>query len=212
MLLVFGINDGSTPNGIGDEVTQTTNPRTQQVEETHTYGWYMAKMATDAQAKGAHVYLLTVTARDIWTNPKAKFRDATITSQEDGYTPTEDKIERGTGNGKYTQWTKEVGAKLHIPVLDLTNLEADQYDKLGREKVMVNYLDHNHTKPAGADMVASYIISGLKAFKNSPFTALLSDKGKAVETADKKYLSENEATAEAAKSVEAATATTSAAK
>lgn len=183
VLIVFGINDGSTPNGVGDEVN---------AQGVHTYGWYMAKMASDVRDKGAHPYFLTVTARDIWTNPKATFRDATITEQQEGYTPAEDKIERGTGNGRYTQWTKDVGAELQIPVLDLTNLEADRYEKLGREKVMVNYQDHNHTFPAGAEIVARYIVSGLKAFKNSPFTAMLSDAGKAIDTADQKYVAEND--------------------
>ena len=190
VLEVFGINDGTTPNGLGDE-TKSVTVRNQTYPEAHTYGWYMSKMATDALAKGAHVYLLTVTDRNIWTNPKAAFRDATITNQQEGYDPKEDKIERGTARGVYTQWTKDVGAKLHLPVLDLTNLSADKYEKMGREKVMVNYLDHNHTNPVGADIVANTIISGLKAFKNSPFTAMLSDKGKAVETADAKYVADN---------------------
>jgi hypothetical protein len=152
-------------------------------------------MATDAREKGARVFLLTVTPRNIWTNPKAKFKDAEIISQEPGYDPAADKIERGTGGGKYTQWTKDLGKKLGLPVLDLTNLLADQYEKLGREKVTVNYKDHNHTYPAGADLVAAGIVSGLKAFKNSPFTPLLSDKGRAVATADVKYIAENSATA-----------------
>ncbi len=182
VLEVFGINDGTTPNGLGDDVN---------AQGAHTYGWYMSKMATDAQAQGAHVFLLTVTARDIWTNPKATFTDATIKTQQDGYDPKDDRIERGTGNGRYTQWTKDVGAQLHIPVLDLTNLEADVYEKTGREKVMVNYTDHNHTDVTGANIVARIIVSGLKAFKNSPFTAMLSDKGKAVEAADAKYVTEN---------------------
>lgn len=182
VLEVFGINDGSTPNGLGDEVN---------AQGVHTYGWYMSKMAADALAKGAHVILLTVTTRNIWTNSKATFKDATVVSQEPGYNPAEDKIERGTANGRYTQWTKDVGKLLHVPVLDLTNLCADKYEKMGREKVMVNYKDHNHTFPAGADIVAASIVSGLKAFKNSPFVALLSDKGKAVETADVKYVSDN---------------------
>ena len=185
VLIIFGINDGTTLDGIG-EATRDVAGQTE-----HTYGWYMAKMATDAQAKGAHVYLLTVTPRDIWTNPKAKFKDAEIVSQESGYNPAADKIERGTGGGKYTEWTKEAGKNLHLPVLDLTNLLADKYEKTGREKVMVNYKDHNHTLPAGADIVAASIVSGLKAFKNSPFTALLSDKGRAVEIADVKYIAEN---------------------
>ncbi len=183
VLIVFGINDGGlhTPPGLGDEVSD---------QGWHTYGWYMSKMATDSLAKGAHVYLLTVTARDIWTNPKATFKDATIVNQQDGYDPTQDRLDHANW-GKYPEWTKQVGEKLHLPVLDLTPLESDTYDKLGREKVMVNYLDHNHTNPAGADIVARIIVSGLKAFKNSPFDAMLSDKGKAVEVAEMKYVFEN---------------------
>jgi lysophospholipase L1-like esterase len=182
VLLVFGINDGTTPN-VADGATDA--------QGRHNYTWYMSKMATDAGAKGAHVVLLTVTARDIWTNPKARFKDATITSQDPGYTTAEDKIERGTANGRYTQLTKELGAKLHLPVFDLTNYCADLFEKMGREKVMVNYVDHNHTKPAGADIVASSIVSGLKALKNSPFLALLSEKGRAVEPAAAKYVADN---------------------
>ena len=149
VLEVFGINDGGlrTPPGLGDEVDTTTG--------YHTYGWYMSKMATDAREKGARVFLLTVTARNIWTNPRATFRDATILTQQEGYNPADDRIERGTGDGRYTQWTKDVGQRLNLPVLDLTNLLADRYEKLGREKVMVNYKDHNHTFPAGADLVAA---------------------------------------------------------
>ena len=183
VLLVFGINDGSTPN-VADDATDA--------QGRHNYTWYMSKMATDAGAKGAHVVLLTVTARDIWTNPKVKFRDATPTGPLPAdYNPADDKIERGTANGKYTQLTKELGAKLHLPVFDLTNFCADLFEKMGREKVMANYVDHNHTKPAGADVVASAIVSGLKALKQSPFLALLSEKGKAVEPAAAKYDADN---------------------
>ena len=194
VLLVFGINDGSTPPGIGDETVAGRGG-----QEQHTYGWYMSKMATDATEKGAKVYFVTVTTRNIWTNPKVKFRDATpigtdnqpLATMPEGYDPKEDRIERGTGNGRFTQWTKEVAAKLHMPVFDLTNYCADLYEKMGREEVNRMYLDHNHTYLPGADTVARSIVAGLKAFKNHPFTPLLSDKGKAVETADGKYVSDN---------------------
>ncbi len=183
VLLVFGINDGTTPN-IADDATDA--------QGRHNYTWYMSRMATDAGAKGAQVVLLTVTARDMWTNPKVKFKDATPSGPLPAdYSPAEDKIERGTANGKYTQLTKELGAKLHLPVFDLTNYCADLFEKMGREKVMLNYVDHNHTKPAGADIVASAIVAGLKTVKNSPFVALLSDKGRAVEPAAAKYVADN---------------------
>ena len=196
VLIVFGINDGlgvltgtgatrASLTGTGDETREVNG------ETVHSYGWYMAKMAADAVGHGARVYFLTVTARNIWTNPHAKFNDATITSKDESYHVAEDRIERGTANGRYTQWTLETAQRLHLPALDLTNLQADKYEKLGRETVMVNYADHNHTYPAGADMVAATIVSGLKAFQNSPFNAILSDLGRAVPTADAKYVREN---------------------
>jgi rhamnogalacturonan acetylesterase len=188
VLLVFGINDGGTPPGLGDEtVARGTNL-------VHTYGWYMSKMATDATARGAHVFLLTVTTRNIWSNPKMKFKDATPAGPLPAdYDPKQDKIERGTGDGKFTQWTKDVGAKLHLPVFDLTDFCADKYEAMGREAVNQLYSDHNHTYVPGAEIVAAAIVSGLKAFADSPFIPLLSDKGKTVATADTKYVSNNSA-------------------
>ena len=188
VLLVFGINDGTTPPGLGDETVM------QKDQPVHTYGWYMSKMATDAREKGARVYLLTVTTRNIWSNPKVKFRDATpVGSLPAGYDPKQDKIERGTGGGKFTQWTKDVGKKLDLPVFDLTNFCADRYDEMGREQVDKLYSDHNHTYMPGAEIVAASIVSGLKAFHESPFIPLLSAKGKAVAAADAKYVSDNAA-------------------
>lgn len=200
VLLVFGINDGTPPprgrgslQGTGDEVVEAQLPNG-STQVVHTYGWYMSTMATLAREKGANVYFLTVTTRNIWTNPKVKFNDAKpIDPLPADYDPKEDRIERGTSRGQYTQWTKDVGAKLHLPVLDLTNLCADKYEAMGREVVDKFYSDHNHTYVPGADFVAASIVSGLKAFPKSPFAALLSDKGKAVPTADAKYVSANPA-------------------
>jgi lysophospholipase L1-like esterase len=190
VLLVFGINDGGTPPGLGDETVMKND------QPVHTYGWYMSKMATDAQEKGAHVWLLTVTTRNIWSNPKVKFADGTpVDPLPADYDPKQDKIERGTGNGRFTQWTKDLGQKLHLPVLDLTNLCADKYEAMGREEVNKLYSDHNHTYVPGAEIVASSIVSGLKTFNNSPFIPLLSEKGKAVQAADVKYISDNSGTA-----------------
>jgi lysophospholipase L1-like esterase len=184
VLLVFGINDGSTPPGLGDE-TVSQNNRT-----VHTYGWYMSQMATDALNKGAHVYLLTVTARNIWNNPKVQFNDASPTGPlPPDYDPRADRIERGTGGGRFTQWTKDVGQKLRLPVFDLTNFQADKYEAMGREEVNKFYSDHNHTYLPGAEFVASSVVSGLKAFRESPFLSLLSEKGRAIQTAPTKYIS-----------------------
>ena len=64
---------------------------------------------------------------------------------------------------------------------------------MGREEVNKFYSDHNHTYLPGAEFVAASIVSGLKAFKASPFVPLLSAQGQAVETADAKHVSDNAA-------------------
>lgn len=193
VLIVFGINDGGlgTPPGTGDE-TKDITVRGRQIQGAHTYGWYMAKMATDAREKGATPVFLTVTTRNIWTNPKVTFKAATPEGPLPAdYDPKQDKIERGTGGNRFGAWTKEVGQKLNVPVFDLTNYCADVYEKMGREEVDKLYSDHNHTYLKGAEVVASCIVSGLKGLKDSPFTPLLSEKGKALPVADAKYISDN---------------------
>ncbi len=190
VLVVFGINDGSTPPGLGNETVERNG------QPVHTYGWYMSKMATEALEKGARVFLLTVTARNIWSNPRVQFTDGTpVAPLPADYDPKQDKIERGTAGGKFTQWTKDVGAELHLPVFDLTDFCADKFEATGREDVNKLFSDHNHTYVPGAEIVASSIVSGLKAFKNSPFLPLLSEKGKAVQPAAAKYVSDNSAPA-----------------
>jgi len=62
---------------------------------------------------------------------------------------------------------------------------------MGREAVNLLYSDHNHTYAAGADLVATSIVSGLKAFPHSPFLAMLSARGRDVPTAEAKYVREN---------------------
>jgi lysophospholipase L1-like esterase len=199
VVLQFGHNDGGKPNvnragdrpslpGLGEETQDApTPPGTQLVfgaaanntaepdpaagpmETIHTFGWYMRQYVTDARAKGATIFILTLTDKNNWegeVNARANI---------------------------YSDWSKEVAQSQNVPMVDLTNMAADQYDQLGREKVkaLFSTTDTTHSSPAGADFNASLIVSGLKALKNSPFTALLSDKGKAVPAADAKYIADN---------------------
>jgi lysophospholipase L1-like esterase len=169
----------------------------------HTYGWYLRKYIADAQARGARVFLLTVTVRDIWTNPNATFgtdvsATATIVSQKDNYNPADDKVERGLDDGhghNYAELTRQLAKEQHLPLVDLVNINADKFEGLGREKTALLFqtqkTDHTHTNPIGADFNAASIVSGLKALQDSPFLALLSDKGKAVPAADAKYVADN---------------------
>src|SRR5262245_38160266 len=133
VLIQFGHNDGSpvaedpsTPRqqwrfrgsvpGLGEETREIDNLLTNKHEVIHTFGWYMRKMIADVKAKGASPIVLSLTLRNIW---------------RDG------KIERGSG--RYGQWSYEIAKAAAVPFIDLTNRMADEFDKLGPEKVAALY-------------------------------------------------------------------------
>lgn len=168
VLIQFGHNDagaindasrarGSLP-GTGEEMQEIDNLLTKQHEIVHTYGWYMRKMIADVKAKGATPIIFSLTVRNIW---------------KDG------KVERGSGH--FGQWAAEIAKSQNVSFIDLTNIIADQYEKLGEEKVKELFgPDHTHTSPAGAELNASLVVAGLKGLKDCSLCEFLSDKGRAV--------------------------------
>ncbi|MBI4625720.1 MAG: rhamnogalacturonan acetylesterase [Verrucomicrobia bacterium] len=172
VLMQFGHNDGGALNdepppplrargsipGLGEETKEIDNVLTRKHEVVRTFGWYMRKMVADAKAKGATPIVLSLTLRNRW---------------EDG------KIERGSG--RYGQWSFDVAKDAAVPFIDLTNRMADEFDKLGEEKVKALYpQDHTHFNAEGADLHAAMVVAGLKGLRLAPLAEFLSEKGKAV--------------------------------
>ena len=150
MLFQMGHNDGgdlggAKPRGeikgIGDEtqdVPQTSGPLAGTTETVHTYGWYVRKYVAEARAKGVTPIFLTLTIRNIW---------------KDG------KIERDIG---YTAYIHQLSDELHVPVADMSTLEADYLESLGPEKTALLFpIDHTHTSAAGAEMNAKMVAKSL---------------------------------------------------
>ena len=170
VLIQFGHNDagaindttrarGSLP-GLGEETQEIDNLLTKKHEVVHTYGWYMRQMIADTKAKGATPIVLSLTVRNIW---------------KDG------QVERGPG--KFGQWAAEGANSQHVTFIDVTTLIADRYEELGEEKVKQLFAtDHTHTSPAGAELNASLVVTGLKMLKDKPVNRYLSAKGRAVES------------------------------
>lgn len=167
VLINFGHNDGGpidgnpkhrgSLRGLGDETQQITvaDGSTQTV---HSFGWYMRKYIADARAKGVRPILIGVTVRNIWTNGK---------------------IERSMGG--FDEWDKQVAAAEHVPYIDLTDIMADKFEAMGQKRVKPLFPhDHTHNSPAGGDMNAAGVVSGLKALRNCPLVQYLSPKGQAV--------------------------------
>src|SRR6266446_6682121 len=170
VLIQFGHNDagaindatrarGSLP-GLGEETQEIDNLLTKKHEVVHTYGWYLRKMIADTKAKGASPIVLSLTVRNIW---------------KEGH------VERGPG--KFGQWAAEVAKSQQVTFIDVTKLIADRYEELGEEKVKELFAtDHTHTSPAGAELNASFVVTGLKMLKDKPLDRYLSAKGKAGES------------------------------
>jgi len=168
VLIQFGHNDagaindttrarGSLP-GLGEETEAIDNLLTKKHEVVHTYGWYLRKMIGETRAKGAVPVLLSLTVRNIW---------------KDG------RVERGSG--RFGQWATELARSQNVEFIDLTTIIADRYEQLGQERVQPLFgPDHTHTSPAGAELNAELVVTGLKTLKQCKPCKHLSSKGKAI--------------------------------
>ena len=165
VLIQFGHNDGGPPDqdrargslpGLGDESKEFTLPNGNH-EVVYTFGHYMRQFIAETKAKGATPIVLSLTVRNIW-------KDNTV--------------ERGPG--KYSEWSAAIAKSENVAFLDVTNAIADEYEKLGPDKVKEFFPeDHTHTNPQAADLNASLVVAAVKG-ANSPLAAFLSAKGQAV--------------------------------
>jgi lysophospholipase L1-like esterase len=167
VLIQFGHNDGGPPDqdrargslpGLGEESKEFTLPNGSK-ETVYTFGWYMRKFIAETKEKGAIPVVLSPTVRNIW---------------KDGA------VEHGPGS--YRQWSREIAAAADVQFLDLTNALADRYQNLGEAKVKEFFPeDHTHTSAAGAEFVASVVVSTIKGVPGFALAGYLSDQAKAVQ-------------------------------
>lgn len=87
----------------------------------------------------------------------------------------------GNSHGDYPQAMKEVAQELDVYLIDLTEISANHFTKMGRDYVTVNYFmnlpagkfvaypdgltDNTHFQPEGADAVARLVYKGLQGLK-----------------------------------------------
>jgi rhamnogalacturonan acetylesterase len=153
VIMQFGHNDGGplddtarargTIKGIGDDSTEIYNPIRKVKEVVHTYGWYMRKYVRDAKAKGAIPIVCSLVPRQGW---------------KDG------KISRS--NESYALWAQQVAEQEGALFIPLTNLVADEYEKLGADVVKTFFHgDNTHQSMDGAKLNAQKVTEGLKNVK-----------------------------------------------
>ena len=163
VMVQFGHNDsgplddtsrarGSLP-GVGEDTREIKNPILKRHETVHTYGWNMRQYIVQAKAKGATVVVCTLVPRKIW---------------KDGRTVR-------SGADSYGGWSREVASQEHAPLIDLNEIIARQYDRLGQTAVEPMFADpHTHTSLEGAKLNARAVVIGLKLLKPDPLASFFS--------------------------------------
>ncbi len=167
VIIQFGHNDqgriGDPANkhradgkGLGDETVEDTLADGTK-ELVHTFGWYMAKFAADAKAKGATVIVCSPI-------------------------PHKQRWEKERDFASIAEWDQQVAQKNGAWFFDLTLVVTDAYKKIGREKVDAFFADKGtHTTDGGAQFNAACVIAGLKSLPENPLAKFFSEKGRGVE-------------------------------
>jgi lysophospholipase L1-like esterase len=169
VVIQFGHNDGGAVNdtsrargtlrGIGEEVVEIDNLMTGEHEVVHTYGWYLRRYIADTRGRGATPVIASLVTRNI---------------QDEG---------RFVRNKEsYAGWAEAVAQAEGIPFLDLNELIAREYDRLGAATVAGLFQgDHTHTNLEGARLNARIVIGALNGLEDNPVAPYLSAEGRAVE-------------------------------
>jgi rhamnogalacturonan acetylesterase len=160
---VFAINDATrargTLPGTGDETEEIDNMLTHKHEVVHTFGWYLRQYIRETRAKGAVPIVMSLTPRNVW-------RDGVM--------------ERGAPD--YRTWSARVAVQENAIFVDISDIMASEYEKLGQEKTAALYHGDEpvHVNTRGAALNARWVVSGLKGIPGHPFDTYLSAAGRAV--------------------------------
>jgi lysophospholipase L1-like esterase len=154
IIMQFGHNDGGAVNdssrargtikGTGDDIQEIDNIITKKHEIVHSFGWYMRKYIIDSKAKGANPIVCSLIPRNIWEKGKV------VRSSED-----------------YAKWAEESAVKEKAFYINLNEIIAARYEKMGEDAVKTKLFltDHTHTTEAGAIINATAVAEGIKSLK-----------------------------------------------
>ncbi len=150
LIMQFGHNEGSKPdtskngyrgvlNGVGEDSVNLVWPDGKP-ETVHTYGFYLRKFVREAKAKGAVPIICSMIPRNDWKDGKVLRADK--------------------AHGK---WAAEIAKQEGIYFIDLNDITALKYEKMGQEKVAPLFpKEHTHTSVEGATINAESVVEGLK--------------------------------------------------
>jgi lysophospholipase L1-like esterase len=150
LIMAWGHNEGlDTTRGVGvlpgTGDGQIFMTRGGKKVEIRSYGWYLNKFTTEAQAKGAKVIIASMIPRNEFRK-NAAGQDTVMRANKD-----------------YALWSQQIAEKTGAYFVDLNKITSDKYDKLGpvnTKKIFPG--DHTHTNTDGAIINAQSVAEGIK--------------------------------------------------
>ncbi|KAF5392280.1 hypothetical protein D9757_001484 [Collybiopsis confluens] len=165
VIIEFGHNDGSsgavddgTEDAVGDafNLTQTVTEANGSTEIIHSFNFYIVNAVNSLIAKGAIPIISSQTPDNIW--------DGNVLAPPSRFVP----------------YAQEVAGNTSTVYVDHYDYVAQAYEALGETTVNTFYpIDHLHTSPTGANVVAEAFVRGLLC-SNSALKNSVNSAGKAV--------------------------------
>ena len=174
VLMQFGHNDASPINedppvnsktrarGVirnnSDESVDIVNILTGKPETVRSYGWYLRQIVTTAKEKGATPIICSPIPRNSWN--------------------AEGKINRTSDS--WTFWAREAAQQAGAEFIDLNEIIARAYERIGQEKTGKLFADGTHTTREGAAFNARAVVSGIRSLQPDLLGFALSESGRQV--------------------------------
>lgn len=148
-------------HGEGDETVEVTKLNGTK-ETLHTFGWYMRKYGNDVKAKGAIAIFCSMVPHKDW-------QDGKIVRKE-----------RET----FVKWTANAAKASGAAFLDLNEIVALEFERLGPEKVEPLFGDkRTHSTAAGARLNAELVVAGIRSLKKPNLKKYLSTAARSLKPA-----------------------------
>lgn len=150
----------------GEETAEATRLDGKK-ETVRSFGWYMRKYGHDVREKGATIIFCSMVPHKDWDNGKI------VRKERD----------------QWVKWTANAAAATHAGYIDLNEIVALEFERLGPERVAPLFGDaRTHSTPAGALLNAQLVVAGIKTLKKPKLSKFLSSRAGDIKPAPKPYV------------------------
>jgi lysophospholipase L1-like esterase len=141
----------------GEETVEATRLDGKK-EIVHSFGWYMRKYGNDVRERGAMMIFCSMVPHKDWDTSGHIIRNE---------------------RDKWVNWTANAATATHAAYIDLNEIVALEFEKLGPDKVAPLFGDaRTHSTPAGALLNAKMVVAGIRSLKKPDLRKYLSPAGK----------------------------------